>query len=192
MCSPAASLERLWRSGPIYICHKMTCGKWKDDQECLSVPPVRAAILPASWQSELARLPWCWLGLRVGALRDQERRMASGMRRMERGERNVKIRKKPSRTVGCSWGPLELCHFFPLHGVANRLLAPRDLVCCCDQDGDSSARRKSAKLPLRSLFFIYSLFLAASHLAWVVVAPTTAVLLVEQTSPLGLVPPEMV
>lgn len=36
-------------SGPIYICHNMTRGKWEDDQECLSVPPVLSVILPASW-----------------------------------------------------------------------------------------------------------------------------------------------
>lgn len=113
----------------------------------------------------------------------------------ERGEeREGDPEVNPAEPQACSQWPFQLlpCHFFPFHGLDNRLLAPRDFVCCCDQDGDSGAMKKSAKLPLRSLFFIQSLFLAASHLTWVVIAPTTAVLLVEQTPPLGLVPPEMV
>lgn len=152
MCSPAASLA--WCSGPIYICHHMTCGKWKDYHECLSVPPVLSAILPGSWQSGLAWFPCCRLGLCIGAVCDQEWQMASGMHRMERGERNVKIRRKPSRTMGVFVRTLRALPFLAFARCCQQAPAPRDLVCCCDQDGDSSARRRSVKLPLRSLFFI--------------------------------------
>lgn len=34
MCSPAAGLESVWCSGPMYICHSMTHGKWIYNQEC--------------------------------------------------------------------------------------------------------------------------------------------------------------
>lgn len=40
MCSPAASLESIWRSGPIYICHSMTRGKWIYNLECLCLSPL--------------------------------------------------------------------------------------------------------------------------------------------------------
>lgn len=38
MCSPAARLESVWCSGPMYICHSMTHGKWIHNQECLYPP----------------------------------------------------------------------------------------------------------------------------------------------------------
>lgn len=190
MCSPAASLESVGRSGPIYICHSMLRGKWIDNQECLYLPC--SLSNPPSFTPAVT----CWVGLCRQAVHDQKGQMASGMRRMKRGKRNVKEIQKGTQQ-NCSLAREDSYSFcFAIsslfHSLDNRLLTPPNLVCCCHQDGDSSAIRKSAKRPLRSLFLIWSLFLAASHLTWVVIAPTTAVLLVEQTPPVGLVPPEMV
>lgn len=61
MCSPAAGLESVWRSGPLYRCHSMTHGKWIHNQECLypprslSNPPCFMAAVTGSASALLAR-----------------------------------------------------------------------------------------------------------------------------------------
>lgn len=76
---------------------------------------------------------------------------------MKRGERKMEeIQKGTSRTMGLFMRTLTVSALLFLPFPWSRQQAPSSsaFACCCDQDGDSSAIRKSAKLPLRSFFFI--------------------------------------
>lgn len=167
MCSPAAHLESVWRSGLIRVCHSMTRGKWIYNQECLSLL-CSLGNLPCSLAAKTGPASVLLAGtLRPGSSWPEVTNGVRHVQNKERGDgREADPERNPADPRASSRGPLQLllCHFPPFHSLDNRLLAPRDFVCCCDRDRDSSAIRKSAKLPLRSLFFIISLFLAASHL----------------------------